>query len=201
MQKLPPVSCGDLDQRYKAFDAPSTLSDLLALPVSTGLSSYFSAHPIATSMASSTTSNPTATSVTSDQPHFVPSATTSSRQSATTGSAETSIAHTHNSTSHTVAIAVGLGVGIPAILALVGFLLYYFRRRRNQARETSETDMKSREDTNVGGVAYTHKAELPGEDRPLSEMPGSPVTVVSEMDGSTVFTRTESISICLARPV
>jgi hypothetical protein len=193
LQKLPPVTCGDLDQKYIAFDAPSTLSDLLALPVATGLSSYFSAHPVATSTESSmiwsTTSNSAAASVTSDQSHLVPSVTTSSTQSATTSSAETSIADAHKSPSHTVAIAVGLGVGILVILALAGFLFYYFRRRRNQARETSETDVKAREDTNFGGVAYAHKAELPGEDRPLSEMPGSPVTVVSEMDGSTIGAR------------
>jgi hypothetical protein len=186
LQTLPPVSCGDLDDSYKAFDAESILLDVTSLPGPTGLSSYFSDHPVATATTSSTTSNPTATSVTSDRSYLVSSATTSSTQSATTSSTEPSSANEHSSTSHIVPMAVGLGVGIPIILALAGFLLYYFRKRRNQPREISETDTKSRGDTDFGGAVYAHKAELPGESRPLSEMPGSPVTIVDKMDGSIV---------------
>lgn len=193
LQSLPPTTCKDLDTRYIAFEAPSTLSDLLALPVSTGLRSYFSAHPIVTAVTSS--ESPAATSTTSDQSRSaVPSAATSSSPSATTISLEISGAPVHNSTSHTVAMAVGFGAGIPIILGLAGFLLYYFRRRRNQSRDTSVAEPVAKGYTDDGGGSYAHKAELSAEGRPLSEMPGSPGTIVSEMDGSTIGGRSPGMS-------
>lgn len=146
-----------------------------------------------------TSGQPTSTSV-PDHSQPLPSATLISTQSAITSPTVTSTALPFQQKSHTVAIAVGFGAGIPTILAVAGFLLYYFRRHRGQPSESDEmgnplgSSGESGESGEPGGEpGYGHKAELSAESRPLSEMPGSlpgsPEMLMGEMDGSTINER------------
>lgn len=137
-----------------------------------------------------TTSGQPVSTLVSDHSQPVPSATISSTQVAITSPTGTFTAPPLQPKSHTVAIAVGFGAGIPTILAVAGFLLYYFRRHRGQPSETDEVGNCPGNSAERGEPGYGHKAELSAESRPLSEMPGSlpgsPEMSMGEMDGSTI---------------
>ncbi|KAF1965249.1 hypothetical protein BU23DRAFT_575066 [Bimuria novae-zelandiae CBS 107.79] len=89
-------------------------------------------------------------------------------------------------------LAVGLGAGIPILLAGVGFLMYYLRKRHNEdsAREQSGSQLGGSQSDGTGAegktvessgeaYGYSTKAELPAEERPRA-------THISKMEGSNV---------------
>ena len=84
---------------------------------------------------------------------------------------------TSKSEGHTVALTVGLCLGIPALLASVGLLMFYMRRRHQKTK----SDHRPNEEVNSTGsndarYGYSTKAELPAEERPAT---------IPEMDGSS----------------
>jgi len=88
-------------------------------------------------------------------------------------------------------MAIGFGAGIPIILAIAGLLLYYWNRHRKKSCEVNEGVGSPGKNTKSDGTEY-YKAELSGESRPISEMPGSPTTL--GVDNSTISDRSPGIS-------
>ncbi|PSN62009.1 hypothetical protein BS50DRAFT_135059 [Corynespora cassiicola Philippines] len=183
IEKLPRTHCKDLatDEGHVAFYGSATISDILPLPVSTELSSYFAEHStrtIKTPVTSSASSTSRATTL-------QPSSSSSPAEPAETEQPQPPPAKPKGR----LGIAVGLGTGVPIAIALAGCLAYrlhrWKREKSGQGRGEKTLDLGSSDESEPG---YARKAELPGTDRPVHEVPGSPVP--PEVEGSTVGDRT-----------
>lgn len=97
---------------------------------------------------------------------------------------------TSSSKGQKTGLAVGLGLGVPILLAGVGFLIYYLRKRHNDSVAREESGSPSGVDQRDGttgedkagdskkeAYGYSTKAELPAEEIPVQ---------VPEMEGSSV---------------
>ncbi|KAF2188259.1 hypothetical protein K469DRAFT_703756 [Zopfia rhizophila CBS 207.26] len=186
LEKLPNVDCKDMAMELSAMHAGPVLSDLLPLPSEVPrVSSYLAAHPTSKSASSSQVA-PTAFTAASTEAHASTTIPTQTSVAATPESAEES---KHSS----VASGAGLGVGIPIVLSLVGFLAFYIHRCRRQS--STATDQKvekgSTDMDDESGARFCTKAELPG----------SPMTAA--MGGSIVTERTpmQSPALSIVSPV
>jgi hypothetical protein len=204
--KPPQSKCENVNKSLVAFNAPNPLRDIVILASkSEDLASYFSANRPASSKGSSTV-KPTATASTT--PAIVSSASIStglpppaSSQTSPSNSDIPEQSHTPPKKGNS-GVAIGVGAGVPIVLAAtIGSLIYYFRRRRKSQAQAEEKDNHGKYDAvqpgySEGGIqsglGYAFKAELPAEDRPIHEMESplpSPAktlgTTPSEMEGST----------------
>ncbi|KAL5396614.1 hypothetical protein PMIN02_002997 [Paraphaeosphaeria minitans] len=91
-----------------------------------------------------------------------------------------------------IGMAVGLGLGTPLLLAILGFLIFFLRKRRNggddgeQPWSGTQSGDGAVENEKVHGSTgetydYSAKAELPADERPapVPEMEGSSIGIVS----------------------
>jgi hypothetical protein len=133
--KPPQSKCENVNKSLVAFNAPNPLRDIVILASkSEDLASYFSANRPASSKDSSTAKTTATASTTA--------ATVSSGSISTglppTASSQTSLSNSDiPEQSHTPpkkgnsGVAIGVGAGVPLVLAaIIGSLIYYFRRRR-----------------------------------------------------------------------
>jgi hypothetical protein len=204
--KPPQSKCENVNKSLVAFNAPNPLRDIVILASkSEDLASYFSANQPASSKTSSTAKPTAAASTTTATLSSAPISTdlspTASIQSSPSNSAILEQSHAPPKKNNS-SVAIGAGVGVPIVLAaIIGSLIYYFRRRRKSQAQAEERDNHGKYDAVQPGYSengiqsgpgYAFKAELPAEDRPIHEMESplpSPAktlgTTPSEMEGST----------------
>lgn len=75
-----------------------------------------------------------------------------------------------------IALIVVLSLGVPALVAGVGLLAFYMRRRRNETKADDRPDEKENPTgSNEEPHGYWIKAELPADERPthMAEVLGS----------------------------
>ncbi|KAF2204661.1 hypothetical protein GQ43DRAFT_135568 [Delitschia confertaspora ATCC 74209] len=156
---LPKVSCEDLDMEKVAIYADSPLDTILHIPwEEDALASYISAHPM-----------PTNGSVNSDSSSMTPWAAYSAPSGILTSIPPAVTTSTPGKVS-SVGLGVSLGIGLPCGVALMGFVTYFWLRRRHQKASVA-IDHHGQEkyhheespDSGGGGGAesrFTTKAEL-----------------------------------------
>ncbi|KAJ4296920.1 hypothetical protein N0V90_006968 [Kalmusia sp. IMI 367209] len=187
---IPRTYCDQIkhDGKWVAFEGQSSIRSTASLPQYEQLSSWYSVH-----------SNFSTRWKASLQPTFDPYAVPTDASFTTDQSSPESTAspipeppgnssvEPASSKEMTIGMAVGLGVGIPIILAGLGFLAYFLRRRRNKvgAGERDNPDVGTNqgdgtaEDSTKSVYGYATKAEFPADAIPAQSQ-------VSEMEGSGI---------------
>ncbi|KAF2020024.1 hypothetical protein BU24DRAFT_131468 [Aaosphaeria arxii CBS 175.79] len=197
LERLPKIQCSEMKPSLVAISAPSTLSDIMKIPnEATALASYFAAHPTARP-TSSTSSQPPVTAAST--PAASSSQVSSSTAPPTSVPADPSTAESNASSARkkkTKALAIGLGVGIPLVMSLIGTALFLLYRRHNASSSTSSPttipSSSKEEKLDASDAAampgYVHKAELPGEGKPLAQhSPARTELAGSFVEGSSTW--------------
>ena len=204
--------CQDIkhDREWVAFYGPEVLNSTASLPTGTSVISWYSAHsnfstrwvntgpetpeftaPFATKETSDA-SQPTASAGATDTLLYTIGASTLGNNQPTSTSNSTADLPKEAPSSHgpNTKLAVGMGMGIPVVLAALGLLGYFLMKRRAKAgtgEQLNPASMGNQGDgTHMGGQStgaageaygYSVKAELPAEEKParISEMEGSNV--------------------------
>ncbi|KAF2451442.1 hypothetical protein P171DRAFT_438173 [Karstenula rhodostoma CBS 690.94] len=201
--------CEDIkhDKAWVAFEGKKSLKSTASLPLPSYVSAWWDAHSNYSTRWDSETPPSQTVPYTPTKPTDPLSNTTSS---ASGFSRPTSSSHlttalpkgTSLSRGNKIGMAVGLGLGIPLLLAVLGFLLYFLRKRHNGEGagdqpwpDPNSGDGAAEDERAKGSANETYdcltKAELPADVRhdyptkaelPAHEKPGQ----VPEMEGSSV---------------